>query len=171
MKTKAVRMHGKLDLRMEEIELPEGLLTLDSNAFSYCDGLTRITFPDSVTEIGVYAFSNCGLTSIIIPDSVTMIGHYAFGSCACLERVVIGLNVTYIENQAFDNCYNLKEVNLTKSLLEIYRGAFCECPNLKNVYYQGTMEQFDKVRLPVVGLINEGSDFDCIQCTDGDFKI
>ena len=38
--------------------------------------------PDSVTEIGMDAFSHCtGLTSITIPDSVTEIGYNAFEGC------------------------------------------------------------------------------------------
>lgn len=32
-------------------------------------------------------------------------------------------------------------------------------------------QSFDKIRLLVIDLINKGSDFDCIQCIDGDFKI
>ena len=38
-----------------------------------------LVLPDSVTEIGDYAFSGCtALASIVIPDSVTSIGGNAF---------------------------------------------------------------------------------------------
>ena len=44
--------------------------------------LTQIVIPDSVTEIGYFAFSDCSsLTSIAIPNSVTNIGDYAFQNC------------------------------------------------------------------------------------------
>ena len=44
-------------------------------AFSGCSGLTSLTIPSSVTEIGSYAFEDCsGLTSLTIPSSVTSIG-------------------------------------------------------------------------------------------------
>ena len=100
-----------------------------------------------------------------------MIQPYAFYGCHKLLKVDITYGVEYIGEEAFGDCYNLEEVNLPKSLLEIYRGAFYECPNLKNVYYNGTIEQFNKVKLPVGGLINKGSDFDCIQCIDGNYFL
>ena len=45
-------------------------------------GITEYTVPNSVTEIGDYAFYNCSsLTSVTIPNSVTEIGDYAFYNC------------------------------------------------------------------------------------------
>jgi len=55
-----------------------------------CAGLTNITIPDSVTEIGRGAFYGCiGLTGIVIPKSVTMIEPYAFTNCIKLQSVEI----------------------------------------------------------------------------------
>ena len=42
-------------------------------------GITSLTIPNSVLEIGNYAFAKCSdLTSIAIPEGVTTIGEYAF---------------------------------------------------------------------------------------------
>jgi|GEM_PF-3788278 len=44
--------------------------------------------PDSVTQIGDYAFDGCSnLTSVMIPDSVTSIGYGAFYGCNALTDV------------------------------------------------------------------------------------
>ncbi|MGA2863586.1 MAG: leucine-rich repeat domain-containing protein [Verrucomicrobiota bacterium] len=46
------------------------------------------TIPNSVTNIGGYAFSLCGsLTSVTIPSSVSNIGDWAFEYCASLQGV------------------------------------------------------------------------------------
>ena len=56
--------------------------------FKGCSGLTSITIPESVTEIGGRAFSGCsGLTSITIPESVTEIGTGAFSNCPSLNSI------------------------------------------------------------------------------------
>ena len=55
---------------------------------TYEDGQGVLTFDDTITSIGDYAFQNCtSLTSVTIPDSVTSIGNYAFGYCPSLTNV------------------------------------------------------------------------------------
>ena len=68
--------------------IPDSVTSIGMHAFSYCMGLKSITIPDSVTSIGVHAFWGCtGLKSITIPDSVTSIGAYAFSDCTGLKSM------------------------------------------------------------------------------------
>ncbi len=53
-------------------------------------GCNTTVIPNSVTSIGMYAFSGCtGLTSITIPNSVTRIGDRAFMSCNGLTSITV----------------------------------------------------------------------------------
>lgn len=75
---------------LKSISIPNSVTNIGSSAFSNCAKLTSITIPDGVTGIGDRAFSGCSsLTSITIPDSVTSIGSSAFGGCTGLEKIAL----------------------------------------------------------------------------------
>ena len=79
-----------------EYTIPDGVTTIEDNAFEYCYNLTSVIIPASVTTIGYYAFYDCGeLTTIAISEGVTTIGEYAFGDYF-LEDATIYCRVTEI---------------------------------------------------------------------------
>jgi hypothetical protein len=65
---------------------------------------TSYTLPNSLTNIGDYAFADCNLTSVMIPNNITSIGVEAFYECSSLTNVMIGNSVTSIEEWAFAGC-------------------------------------------------------------------
>ena len=68
--------------------IPDGIVEIDSNAFSGREKLTSVVIPNSVTNIGAYAFQNCkALTYIDIPGSVVQVGVNAFDGCDGLDNV------------------------------------------------------------------------------------
>ncbi|MCM1173861.1 MAG: leucine-rich repeat domain-containing protein [Blautia sp.] len=69
----------------------------------YGDGRTFIEIPDTITEIGEFAFARSALTDAVIPEGVTRIGYAAFYHCDGLTNVVIPGTVTEIEPAAFAN--------------------------------------------------------------------
>jgi len=70
------------------VTIPFGVTSIDSEAFSFCQGLTNVTIPATVSSIGDFAFYNCAsLRSITIPASVTSIGQAAFTECQDLLSV------------------------------------------------------------------------------------
>ena len=59
-----------------EVIIPDGVEDI-----VYC--LSEVGLPNSITDIGEYAFRGCkSLSHIYIPDSVEEIGKKAFASCA-----------------------------------------------------------------------------------------
>ncbi len=72
------------------VTIEDGVTTIGSWAFRYCDSLTSLTIPDSVTTIGKGAFDSCdSLLTVIIPDSVTTIGDYAFSDGYSLTAITV----------------------------------------------------------------------------------
>jgi hypothetical protein len=97
-----------------------------------------VTIPNSVTNIGDYAFYHCNsFTSIAIPSRVTSIGNLAFYYCVSLTNVTLGDSVTKIGSSAFEGCIGLTTVTIGKSLASIGTQGFYYCPSLNAVYFRG----------------------------------
>ena len=64
---------------LSSVLLPDSLYEIAGAAFSRCKALSEITLPKNLGMIGQYAFIDTGLSKITVPDSVTEIGYSAFG--------------------------------------------------------------------------------------------
>ena len=102
--------------------------------FIGCRSLTSLVIPDSVTNIGDYAFWGCSdLADIVIPDGVTSIGDYAFEGCESLRSVVIPDGVTSIGDYVFSGCRSLTDIVIPNSVTSIRDGAFFCCSDLADI--------------------------------------
>ena len=83
------------------LTLGPNLTSIGPTAFPYVP-ITELVLPESLTEIGNYAFDNCTkLTGdVVIPDSVTSIGENAFSGTA-IETLTIGSGIEEIGENAF----------------------------------------------------------------------
>ena len=67
--------------------------------------LESLILPESITSIGLSAFSGTKIKEIDIPNSVTEIGRNAFANCAELEKITISNNVNRLNNYLFVSLY------------------------------------------------------------------
>lgn len=143
--------------KINNITMPEGLLTISDWAFDGCRNLEVIDIPSTVTTIGNGAFSSCNkVKSLILPDAVKRIGRWlfydctaltevkfaddllsigegAFQSCTSLTSLVIPSKVNTVVQQTFYGCQALKEITLPKALTLVGAYAFYGCKALENV--------------------------------------
>ncbi|MDY5928439.1 MAG: leucine-rich repeat domain-containing protein [Candidatus Onthovivens sp.] len=109
----------------------------DGSNTSILDGnsvITKVVIPNSVTNIGAYAFSGCtSLASINIPNSVTSIEPNTFYHCTSLKSINIPNSVTSIGIGAFDGCTSLTSINIPNSVTSIGIGAFSTCTSLTSI--------------------------------------
>ncbi len=80
-------------------------------AFKGCTSLKQITIPQGVISVGKESFAGSGLTSISFPDSVKDLGEHAFQGDKALESVELS-HVQNMKRQVFFNCTALKKVTL-----------------------------------------------------------
>ncbi len=103
-----------------EFSIPQGVKTIGSSAFWYCENLKSVTIPTSVTTIEKDAFNGSGLTEVSIPQSVESIGDMAFGYCNSLDTVRVEWQTPpSITTATFQN--NAKNLIVPEGTLDTYK--------------------------------------------------
>ena len=132
---------------------------------NFIAGIEEVEIPDTVTEIGSFAFHNFRkVKKMNIPNSVTNIGEYAFEWCDSLTSIIIPDSVISIGNHAFNYCGSLKGITIPNSVTSIGNYAFQQCGNLTNITYNGTKEQWNSINKDSWKF---ASAIKTITCTDG----
>lgn len=105
---------------------PDSRSSFGANIVSntYNDGLGVITFDGTVTKIGDWAFQNSLLTSITFPTSVTELGVLAFDGCDGLTSPPLTNNITSVKRYCFSFCNGFSSTTLPTSLTIIPNGMF-----------------------------------------------
>jgi len=75
------------DNYFEKITIGNNVSTIGEAAFYQSRAVEELYIPDSVTEIGRYAFSNCYSLKKVTISGTTSIGWCAFDGCSCLTEV------------------------------------------------------------------------------------
>lgn len=128
---------------LTSLMIPDSVTSIGNSAFASCLRLPSVTIGNGVTNIGDYAFYNCtALTGVAIPDSVTSIGNFTFKDCSSLANVPIGNGLKTVGNSAFGGCGSLVSVTFPESITTIGNFAFSSCPNLKGIYFKGDAPAF-----------------------------
>ena len=92
----------------EHIVIPHGYTEIAEEAFISRYEIVRVTMPDSINIIGVFAFGLClNLVNIELSENITNIGNHAFAGCVNLENIKISDNVANIGDFALSCCDRL----------------------------------------------------------------
>ena len=113
--------------------MPDSVTEIGDFAFADCTSLKSIILSKNLEILGSSAFSNSGLEKITIPDSTIVLGIQAFNECRNLKEVNLSDNIKNIYKKVFSGCEKLEKINMPKNLEHICSFAFASCFSLKKI--------------------------------------
>lgn len=107
---------------------------IEKNTDTLILGCKNTEIPNTILNIGNYAFSGCSeLISINIPNTIITIGSCAFKGCINLNNIIIPNSVMTVESSAFANCSSLTELNIPNKNASIGDRLFAGCSSLESL--------------------------------------
>ena len=126
-KTKIIMNNALYDCHnLNNIDIPESVIEIGDYAFAYCESLESISIPNSVTSIGCGAFLGCDSLDYYEADNGLYLGneknpYVVFVKAAekTIESITVKDNAKIIMDYAFLGCEKLKKLELPESLIII----------------------------------------------------
>ncbi len=135
-KTELIRFPSSSHL--EFYEIPEGVTTINSNAFNESKNLKSVTVPKSIDGISVGTFEESSIFSN--PDNWVG-GAFYVGDCLVkvdsetkAEHITVKEGTRRIEAHAFARCTNIKSIVIPDSVIIIGNQAFESCTSLEYIH-------------------------------------
>lgn len=131
---------------IEHINIPEGIISIETSAFNSCKNLEEINFPSSLNYFREYTFDNTSLKNIVVSA-----GNKYFSSIDGVlfnkdktaiilypnkredKSYIVPNNTEIITKEAFSNSHNLEHINIPETVNFIDSNAFYNCYNLKDI--------------------------------------
>lgn len=128
-------------LPLRRVMLPSDVLEIGAESFAYT-GITALTLPEALEEIGSAAFMSCRNLSgtVTIPERVRVVPQDCFRECVGLEKVTLTQSVRNICAGAFARS-GLRTVDIPRGLREIGDGAFCGARRLEVIAVPNSCRQ------------------------------
>lgn len=129
---------------LTSVVIPEGVEAIPRFLFDSCTALTDVTLPSTLKSIGAEAFEATGLEEITIPESVTTIESSVFKNCKSLERIQFPDALTAIPANLCNACSALTTINMPSKLETVGNDAFYNCGKLQDVTFPETLKSLDE---------------------------
>ena len=144
------------DCPLQEVYIPEGIVSIDEDAFYSCDPITRVHLPSTIESIGKSAFGYCStITDVYYSGTRTegesiqiesgnsyltsAVWHYIYKPTELLTTVQLPSGLLIVEREAFFGT-STQKVIIPSSVKVIESGAFAEMPNLQVLFFEGSPE-------------------------------
>ena len=121
---------------LKRLYLPDTIREMGAYAFGGCSALEVIHLPEHLAVPPDHLFAGCiSLKQIALPPHLSVIEGYAFYDCRSLEKLRIPETVQKIGAYACYNCREMEEINIPRETTDLGTGLFLNCDKLTSISF------------------------------------
>lgn len=121
---------------LKRLYLPDTIREMGAYAFGGCSALEVIHLPEHLAVLPDHLFAGCiSLKQIALPPHLSVIEGYAFYDCRSLEKLRIPETVQKIGAYACYNCREMEEINIPRETTDLGTGLFLNCDKLTSISF------------------------------------
>ena len=121
---------------LKRLYLPDTIREMGAYAFGGCSALEVIHLPEHLSVLPDHVFAGCiSLKQIALPPQLSVIEGYAFYDCRSLEKLRIPETVQKIGTYACYNCRKMEEINIPRETTDLGTGLFLNCDKLTSISF------------------------------------
>ena len=134
---------------LAELEIPVTLQKIGLDAFCDTAWLKNQQTENPLVQVNHILIdgTTCSGTAVEVPDGVTEIGNFAFYNCGNLQKIMLPASVTKIDWGAFWQCSGLETLTVQGNLAKIGESAFSDCTKLSAVYTVMSENEWSNVQI------------------------
>lgn len=154
---------------LKSVSLSKNLRVIEREAFFYCTKLEAIELPSNLRRIESRTFYACSsITELHIPENIVSMGY--IGTIGVVHNEVKN-GAGIVEEQVFAKCENLKQVLLPGTLKALCWDVFEGCTQLTQIHFDGSIEDWNKIKFEKRINISKPEITSTVQCTDGTLQV
>lgn len=136
------------------VQLPDTVTELGNYAFWH-SSIESITLPKGLVSVGSEAFAKCkNLIELELPEGLQSVGAKVLRDCDSLKRAVIPGSVTLAGDRLFENCYELEELSISGACWK-YGWLFQNCNKLREIEFTSDIPECEYYYPPWGDTINK----------------
>lgn len=125
---------------LNNIVMPSTVVGIYNNVFEGCTSLSNVKLNEGCTTLGHHVFKNCPLAEVTFPNSLTSIGEWAFEGTTLKTVDLSNTHITSLSTGSFYNCTQLSDVKLPKTLTDIGNNAF-SCSVIASITFPPSLQK------------------------------
>lgn len=119
--------------------IPESVIEIGSYAFERCSALSVINLPSKLEKVGVDAFMKCfSVVELNFPSTLKHLDDRAFEYCSSLKRVTMPSKLEFFGIWVYSDCYSIEEAPLPEGCVDM-EGNYYGCSLLKQAVVPSTV--------------------------------